>query len=220
MKEVNIIVDEKSLQKLEAFKEIVLFLNKELNQFYELQFPNKDFSIPYKDFYTISELESAVVNYYSNNKDIFGAKNIFIVESRIERNYFFLYTEAYSVITTKDWKDFFAPPHLFKYLIHSILTNLIHFETTINLEQHKKISKGCAFDWTGNKKDKRISVNNGFICNNHKKEIEQIINGKKLNGKNYVSKFESLLNFSWMGSIHESNSIANRIYEDYQIDVT
>jgi hypothetical protein len=69
------------------------------------------------------------------------------------------------LITSKDWNKNFSPPSLFEYIALSVFICGIFFfnyDYKGSLRPHK--DKGCIFDYTYYKPNKRISISNPGLC--------------------------------------------------------
>ena len=102
---------------------------------------------------------------YENNDETY---NIFITEKTFDDNWFSHEENNYSIISTSDWENIFAPPSLRAYLMYQIVQASVNFEADLseNMEMrmlHDK-AEGCMFDFCYDKVDIKLGMISGTIC--------------------------------------------------------
>lgn len=97
---------------------------------------------------------------------------IFITEKAFDDNWFAHVEYQFSIITTNDWEEHFAPPSLRAYLVYQIVQVVISFEgnfsETMEMRMTHNCAKGCIFDLCMNKADIHLGMVAGNICQNCK----------------------------------------------------
>lgn len=128
------------------------------------------------------------------------------------------------LITSKDWNKNFSPPSLFEYIALSVYICGIYFlnyHYKGSLRPHK--DKGCIFDYTYYKPNKRISISNPGLCIGCNEELEDLelkIDGNLRNKKsNLLRSLESVLNNTWMGNPDEPNTPFYNLKRNYRYDI-
>ncbi|MCM1522881.1 MAG: nucleotide-binding protein [Ruminococcus sp.] len=93
---------------------------------------------------------------------------IFITEKPFVDNWFSHEEDRFSVITSTDWEELFAPPSLKAYLIYQIAQSLINFEGDLSEKMSMRIvhdrAQGCMFDFCEDKSDIHLGMVAGNIC--------------------------------------------------------
>lgn len=102
---------------------------------------------------------------YSAEKDEYV---IFITEKPFDDNWFSHEECQFSIITTNDWENYFAPPSLKAYLIYQIAQAVISFEGDLSEKLEMRMvhndAEGCMFDLCMDKKDIHLGMIAGNIC--------------------------------------------------------
>lgn len=205
-----------------AFKYFILHLNK-IQKTYEFTFPDTR-EFPFEkgiiDFKTSHEK----VNEFVLKNELIANHFITIITNSFNNNYFFNATEKTSVITTDIWDKHFSPPSLFEYLLHCIYTCLIYSQVAlddanysdeqmmINIGSHSD-TKGCIADFTRQKYDDRVDITLGYICDEHKKEIEIFY------GKEYLEDIQNVIERNWIGNKDTINSVAYNLKHIFKFDI-
>lgn len=103
-----------------------------------------------------------------NVRNDFQSYLIYVIEKPFHDNWFSHENSHYSVITTSDWNDHFAPPSLVAYLIYQMAQAAINFEFNLNerqvLRYVHETTVGCMFDFCGIKSEIRNGMRVGAIC--------------------------------------------------------
>ncbi len=241
IRKVNIVLlkDSMNNDNQAAFKFLCSKLNQ-LQDYFEVQLFHTDpldLQLKSSSIYTQSQLSEIYSGKYIElrEKNFFKeeieAKYIYIIPNQIQGDFFYFYHQAVSFITTKDWAKNYSPTSIFKYLLNSIITSLIHFRTNAEITQHgeseggsiKKYeySTGCTFDYCKRKEDKISIVNSGIICHKHKEEILKIVQksyGEK-QSQRFIADFEKLINLNWIGTKKDINSPAYVLWNLYKFDI-
>lgn len=93
---------------------------------------------------------------------------IYITEKPFDDNWFSHEEAQYSVITTHDWEEHFAPPSLKTFLVYQIAQASINFEGDINETMEIRMvhddPEGCMFDFCITKPDIKFGMIAGNIC--------------------------------------------------------
>ena len=127
------------------------------------------------------------------------------------------------LITSKDWNKNFSPPSLFEYITLSVYICGIYFlnyHYKGSLRPHK--DKGCIFDYTYYKLNKRISISNPGLCigcNEKLEELESLINTDTKKNSNLIKNVKSVLDHKWMGSPDERNTPLYNLKKNYRYDI-
>ena len=128
------------------------------------------------------------------------------------------------LITSKDWNKNFSPPSLFEYIALSVYICGIYFlnyHYKGSLRPHK--DKGCIFDYTYYKPNKRISISNPGLCigcNEKLEDLELKIDGNlRYKKSNLLRNLESVLNNTWMGNPDEPNTPFYNLKRNYRYDI-
>jgi hypothetical protein len=206
-----------------AFKYFILYVNQ-IQSTYEFNFPDIDDDYPFT---------TEKVNFDSSHKKVisFTKKNnldsdhfITIITNSFNNNYFFNANKKTSVITTDVWDKHFSPPSLFEYLLHCIFTCLIYSQNTLNngslTAQQSEIdicshteTKGCLADLTRLKKDDKVAISLGYICDEHKEEITTYY------GENYLKELEFVIKREWIGNINDKESVAYNLKHIFKFNI-
>lgn len=206
----------------DAFMYFLLSLNK-LQNSYEFSFPDFN-NYPFREKIAIfktanKKLEAVVKSQIKGYDHVIG-----IITCRFDNNYFFSSTVESSIITTDVWDKYFSPPSLFEYILHSTYCCLIYSQLTLPdreiSEKAKHIdiishsdTRGCIADFTRNKFDDRIDIALGYICDDHKDEIEEVF------GEDYLKETTAILDRKWIGNIEEKNSVAYNLKHIFKFDI-
>lgn len=134
--------------------------------------------------------------------------------------------KIFSLITTDIWETINSPPSVFEYiaitvLICSLISVSLEFNGSLGL--HAPLAtKGCIFDFTSLKPQRRILVSNPGLCNICKGrllELQRII--KNATGKEIPIYENTLLILSrdWMGSLEKKDSPIYNLKKNYGYNV-
>jgi hypothetical protein len=139
-------------------------------------------------------------------------------ESNLDRNL--------AVITSNRWKEVHAPPSVFEYIcINSFICclDLLSCEFTGGYVEHEEETKGCLFDYTEWKHDRRILVSNPILCihcKNRLRNLAAIISGNSGTAFPLVADVEKvLLREKWMGTLEKRDSPLYNLKKMYGYDV-
>jgi hypothetical protein len=169
---------------------------------------------------------------------------IAITSEGIEENWFFT-TKALKetksrkrlwIITSKHWERFYSPPSLFEYFATSIIRMVVESLTRelqkdyaildkINsLESHypDDVTRGCIFDFTNYKQDRRILVSNPNLCYGcrHKlSHLQVLVNNKLGRAIPLVEDLNRIISRVWMGNLEQKGSPFYNLKEVYNYDV-
>jgi hypothetical protein len=155
---------------------------------------------------------------------------IAITSNKIEHNWYYIGEEQErprkAIITSYEWEEVNSPPSLFEYLSISVLMCSLYF---INREfhgllgsHHPLITKGCIYDFTIFKPDRRILVSNPYLCSVCRKRmsnLEEIINHKTSSNIAFSDGINKILVKEWMGDIEKKDSPLYNIKKNYGYDI-
>lgn len=107
---------------------------------------------------------------------------IYITEKAFNDNWFSHENYRYAIITTHSWEEVFAPPSLSAYLVYQIAQAVIGFCADLDEKMSMRFghinSKGCIFDFCGDKSDIKLGMSAGRICPNCKTSLLQFNSGE------------------------------------------
>ena len=205
-----------------ALKYFILSLNK-IQTYYEFTFPDLEI-YPFKEKLDC-EFKTSKLTFenFAIENNIISDHLICIITNKFSNNYFFNANVNSSIITTVFWDKYFSPPSLFEFLLHSISCCLIYSQKTkpneltenaknVNISYHRD-TRGCVADFTRIKKDDRIDITLGYICDEHKSEIIEVF------GEKYLAEMTIILERKWIGNIEERNSVAYNLKHIFKFDI-
>ena len=161
-----------------------------------------------------------------------------ITSNAIEKDYFFqpkykrdnkdnknnsISGKNIAIITSEQWERKFSPPSLFEYITMSVLTCSLYFlnsDFNGNLESHK--TKGCIFDFTRYKPERKILVSSPGLCSRCKQEIHSMetqINSQTTDSVFLSQQIEKVLSREWMGSPQERETPFYNLQRVYKYDI-
>jgi hypothetical protein len=205
-----------------AFKYFLLSLNK-LQSTYEFTFPDLDSYVfaegPIDFSSSLDQLDAFV-----SNQPILCDFSVGIVTGSFNNNYFFSSGYNSAIITTDVWEKYLSPPSLFEYLLHCIYCCLIYSEKKKNDPSNfndKKFldicshsdTRGCIADFTRFKKDDRVDIALGYICDEHKEKIIKVF------GEDYLLETTKVLERTWIGKINDEGSVAYNLKHIFKFDI-
>lgn len=137
---------------------------------------------------------------------------IFIIDKPFNDNWFSHEENHYSIITTADWNNYFAPPSLVAYLIYQMVQAAVNFEFNLRgnhiLRYVHKETVGCMFDFCGKKLDIRNGMRVGAICPSCRGILIQFGNHQEA-----LNAIEKILDYVRLISIGRSPQIIfNQVY--------
>ncbi len=93
---------------------------------------------------------------------------IYITEKPFGDNWFSHESYKFSVISTYDWEEFYAPPSLRAYIVYQIAQATVSFEADLSENMEMRMvhdrAEGCMFDFCLNKPDIKLGMIAGTIC--------------------------------------------------------
>ena len=207
----------------DAFKYFILYVNKIQNT-YEFSFPDvADFPFNYKGDVEFESSQKKLSKFISSKK-LKADHFITIITNSFNNNFFFNAEHKASIITTDVWEKSFSPPSLFEYLLHCIYSCLIYSQVKpdlseisdeqllINIGSHPD-TRGCIADFTRQKTDDRIDIALGYVCEEHKKELEDYY------GREYLHEVQRIIERNWIGDIDTKNSVAYNLKHFFRFDI-
>lgn len=169
---------------------------------------------------------------------------IAITSEGIEENWFFTtkgVKETKSrkrlwIITSRHWERFYSPPSLFEYFATSIIRMVVESLTRelqkdyiildkINsLESHypNDVTRGCIFDFTNYKPDRRILVSNPnlcYACKHKLSHLQILVNNKLGKAIPLAEELNRVISRDWMGNLEQKGSAFYNLKEVYKYDV-
>jgi hypothetical protein len=140
------------------------------------------------------------------------------------------------IITSKDWKRYYSPPSVFEYFATSIVRIVLESLTREledgnlrklnSLETHipGDATKGCIFDFTNYKSDRRILISNPNLCSDCRLKLtllETLINEKLGKGKRIplMDHLNKIISRTWMGKLDEKDCPFYNLKKVYNYDV-
>jgi hypothetical protein len=127
------------------------------------------------------------------------------------------------LITSKDWNKNFSPPSLFEYIVSSVFICgifFLNYDCGGTLRPHK--DKGCLFDYTYYKPNRRINISNSNLClgcSEKLEELESLIDTHTKKKSNLLKNVRSILDHKWMGSPDERNTPLYNLKKNYRYDI-
>jgi hypothetical protein len=155
---------------------------------------------------------------------------ISITSDNIEHNWHYIGEEQANprkaIITSLNWEGVNSPPSLFEYLSISVLMCSLYFinrEFYGRLGSHPKlITKGCVYDFTIFKPDRRILVSNPYLCSLCREQmynLEKIIRNKTSSKIELCESINKIIAREWMGDIEKKDSPLYNIKKNYGYDI-
>ena len=202
-----------------AFKYFILSLNKFQNT-YEFNFQNEKI--------VQNEERSNPIKWISylndKSKKLNSDYSIIFISNKLDKDYFAYPDKNGAVITSYNWEKKYSPPSLFEYLITSIYYCLIYSQLKIpsQIPQGNLPSSifdvhletfGCYADAATDRKDNRLGVAIGYICDNHKESIRSYY------GEDYLNETLKILERKWIGNLEEKNSIAYNLKHYFNFNI-
>jgi len=121
-----------------------------------------------------------------------------------------------AVITTKEWQKKFSPPSVFEYLIQSLAGVLVKMccEIQVNkpINEHSP-TRGCILDYANDKKDAKVDISLGYICDDCKAHIESSL------GKQFAESVEQMCSRDCLGEVATIGSLAYDLKKFFRVDV-
>ncbi|HSF51117.1 MAG TPA: hypothetical protein VLA74_10195, partial [Nitrososphaeraceae archaeon] len=153
---------------------------------------------------------------------------IVITSDKIENNLYYIEEEKprKAITTSLNWEGVNSPPSLFEYLSISVLMCRLYF---INREFYGRLgshpmllTKGCIYDFTIFKPDRRILVSNPYlcsICRKQMKNLEDIIHNNTSKNIKLCEGINKILAREWMGDAEKKDSPLYNIKKNYGYDI-
>jgi hypothetical protein len=200
-----------------AFKYFLLQLNK-LQSFYEFVFPELKGYLYAKNFLADSNKADSMFDaFYEGRAKIAIAYEpdyfIIIVGYMTSRNYFFHLRQNVTIATTYKWDAYFSPPSLFEYLLHCICSVLLFMNPKLNFSFDHTDTRGCVLDFTNIKKDDKIDISLGYICDRCRNMILEGTNAQ------YLQDMTRLVSREWIGNISSFDSVAYNLRRFYNFNI-
>ncbi len=133
-----------------------------------------------------------------------------------EDDFFWIVQDNKAIITTKGWEKIFAPPSVFEYIIQSLAGVLVKMSSTVEAEKpinEHAPARGCILDDTYDKKDNKIDVSLGYICDNCKSQIKSEL------GPQFLTAIEEICSHKCLGDVETKGSAAYNLKKFFRVDV-
>lgn len=195
-----------------GLKFLVLSLNK-IQQCFEFEFPEIDEYLMEKEDYTHASIPLTDFANMTKEKKLDGDYFIGIVTGAIGENWFWGCIKNFAIITTENWKEYFAPPSVLEYAIHCIVSMLIIMtDETKTMKSHHP-TRGCCLDYTKLKEEDRVDIALGYICSDCKSKIRENM------GESYLECFEKINTMDWLGEVEEIGTVAHDLKKYFRADI-
>jgi hypothetical protein len=120
------------------------------------------------------------------------------------------------IITTDVWKRLFSPPSVFEYITHSLTGSLVQMssetEASTTIGSHRE-TKGCLLDFTLYKRDDKVDISLGYVCDECKSKIKDTL------GENFTFCIEKMSSRSWIGEVADAGSVAYNLKKFFKVDL-
>lgn len=210
---VAIVLSSESNFDIYAFKYFILSVNK-LQKQYEFIFPEV-----HKTFFSKNHYEKTTLfdKFHQRIRPDLSFEQdpsyyINIVTSSISNNLFFVTRSNISFISTDTWEKVFSPPSVYEYLLHCIIASLIFMHPKFKRHSHRD-TRGCYMDYTYFKKDDKVDILLGYLCDECKDEIIKHI------GEDFYNDICKIINRDWIGDINTHNTVAYNLKSNFSFDV-
>jgi hypothetical protein len=211
-----------------ACKFAILKLNSVQNIF-EFEFPDlRKYEMSIKDFFPeekfcesktlFDSFSKLIVKYLEKSAENKADYFVGITEVGIDKgeDLFWITDKDKAIITTKGWQKNFSPPSVFVYLVQSLASVLVvlssNAESKTPIHEHQN-SRGCIFDYAWDKKDNKVDVSLGYICDECKSLIETAL------GHQFLSTIEDLCSTKCLGDIETKGSPAYELKKFFRVDI-
>lgn len=198
---------------------MILNLNK-IQSCFEFEFPEfRTSPLPSTDY---SRLEDLFSKFHETLEDLQrrgktrGDYYVGITSVGMGENLFWYVEKNTAIITTDTWEKLFSPPSLFEYLIHSLTGALVQMisgtETTRFVGSHRE-TRGCLMDYTLFKKDDKVDISLGYVCDECKSQINNVL------GKDLALCIEKMSSRDWIGEVEQTGSVAYSLKNFFKVDL-
>jgi hypothetical protein len=145
-----------------------------------------------------------------------------ITSQSIGFNYFYWTEEIndkiVTIITSEHWQKQYSPPSVFEYI--AIATFRCSLRSLIRdfigrFKDHNE-TRGCIFDYTDDKRYRRISISNPNLCSDCKEIIQKL---EDTINKSLDEPISNVLSRKWLGSLKEENSPVYNLRRNYGYNV-
>ena len=146
--------------------------------------------------------------------DFMAVPTIVITDLPISNGFFSFSNGTIGLVSTANWKYYFKPASTLDYVLTS--TQRLALRTLFNNEIGSHFeTKGCIWDYCQYQSDSRISIFNGYICEDccHKLYDAGLT-------REDVSDLQSLVSNSWLGAKSDQYSISGILAKNYKYDLS
>lgn len=192
--EVNVVCDNCNSMKKQVIKAIKILNNVQSYFHFNLNIINEEICM------------EEYINWrsYCNNYKISSDKYLIcVVQKAFDDNWFLHQNKNLSIITTYNWKEKFAPPSLYVFLIYEIAQVVMGF--ILGFEEEKLIklrhtnAVGCIYDLCRKKSEIKYGMAVGRICSECRSVLEQISNKEDV-----LNSIEKILKYVRSETIEEA----------------
>ena len=145
-----------------------------------------------------------------------GDYYIGITSVSMGENLFWYVEKNTAIITTDTWEKLFSPPSLFEYLVHSLtgaLVQMISATKTARFIGSHRETRGCLMDYTFFKKDDKVDISLGYICDECKSQINNVL------GEDLTLCIEKMSSRDWIGEVEQTGSVAHSMKKFFKVDL-
>ena len=198
---------------------MILSLNK-IQACFEFEFPElRTYPFRSTGYYRLEDLLSKFHETLENLQTRGIARGeyfIGITNVSMGENLFWYIQKNMAIITTDTWEKLFSPPSLFEYIIHSLtgaLVQMISVTETSRLIGSHRDTRGCLMDYTFFKKDDKVDISLGYICDKCKSQIKEVL------GKDLALCVEKMSSREWIGEVEQTGSVAHSLKKFFKLDL-
>ena len=200
--------------RVDPFKYFILSVNKVQNLF-EFRFPNRGFDVKHGPLSTkcLFKAMKDRIDEVSLTQDCVTADYVIgIISTPIIDNIFWEVDSNNAIITTDVWERYFSPPSVFEYILHSIIGAILEMQSGGKIKSHRD-TRGCIRDVTIMKRDDRLDIALGYLCDEHRGQITSIF------GNDYTTSIECIIDLKWLGGQEKYGTVAHNLkhYFSYNI---
>ena len=206
-----------------ACKFVILKLNT-LQNYFEFEFPEaapnlrqQFLEVNYWDRPKLFEAFSKLIETLKLNSSTKADYFVGITKVMISKDdLFWTVNGNQAVITTKEWQKKFSPPSLFEYIIQSLTSVLVIM--CCDIQVNKPISehsptRGCILDYANDKKEAKVDISLGYICDDCKAHVEASI------GKQFAESIERMCSRDCLGEVATTGSPAYELKKFFRVDM-
>lgn len=133
-----------------------------------------------------------------------------------EEELFWTVKDNTAIITIEGWEKIYSPPSVFEYIIQSIAGVLVRMSSNIQTKKpiiEHALARGCILDDAYDKKDNKIDVSLGYICEECKSKISFSL------GEHFLAAITKLCSNECLGDIETKETVAYNLKKFYKVDI-